>query len=71
MLLITLIVSLNMYYNEAMHNANTCLGFGLAFYRYTIYLNMYSSIIMHYNVIHTLKHSFLLDQLILALMNSH
>ena len=37
--------------NSAMHNANTCIGCKLPFYRYSFDLNMYSSINNVYNVI--------------------
>ena len=71
--------------NEAMYNANTCIGSKLAFYRYSFDLNMYNSINNAYNVmmskslgdeqtaiVHTLKkHFLLLDQVVLALMNLH
>ena len=30
--------------NKAIYNANTCISYKLAFYRYTLDLNMYSSI---------------------------
>ena len=37
--------------NEAMHNANTCIGYKLAFYRYTFDLYIYSSNNNAYNII--------------------
>ena len=37
--------------NEAMYNANTCIDYNIAFYRYTFDLNMYNSVNNVYNVI--------------------
>ena len=67
--------------NEAMYDANTCIGYKLAFDRYTFDLNMYSSTNNAYNVIlskalsneqtvivRTLKHSFMLNQVMLVLI---
>ena len=37
--------------NEAMYDANTCIGYTIAFYRFTFDLNMSISITNAYNVI--------------------